>query len=111
MHSTIITSDWCALIGNEPASWHLLTLLGTLNGLDEEASSGMQDNDAPPPVHDWGLLTGGVLLLNETRALQIDHQTRDNSAPESTWDVGHIVPPSDAVHWGIDDLHSVHHVG
>ena len=54
----------------------------------------MRYQNAPPPVNDAGI--GTLVVLHQTRPLQVDEQPGDEPAPEPTGDVRHLVPPPDA---------------
>ena len=48
------------------------------------------------------------MRLNQSGTLQVDNQSRDDTAPEPTWNVCHLVTPSDAYDGIINHLDSVH---
>ena len=88
----------------------LLTSL-FVDGLHEKSPGRVQHNNASFPIDDGRALADGRGVFYQPRSLQVDDQTRDQSAPEPARDVRHVVSSSYAVHHIVYNFQPVHNPG
>lgn len=63
----------------------------------QELPSLVVDVDPPPPVE--GVVAERPAVTDQTCPAEVDHDSSDEPAPESTGDVHHQVPPLDTDWW------------